>query len=148
MPELTFPIDLRFCKSVRDGALPRTGTSWSLDDAGLTGAELVELFESQILSRQLDLNARRMQARKEGFYTIGSSGHEGTAAIAKALRLTDPVFLHYRDAAFFIQRSKQLAGYDVTRDLLLSFVASSEDPIAGGRHKVLGSKKLNVPPQT
>ena len=29
-----------------------------------------------------------------------------------------------------------------------SFVASSEDPISGGRHKVIGSKELNIPPQT
>jgi 2-oxoisovalerate dehydrogenase E1 component len=27
-------------------------------------------------------------------------------------------------------------------------MASSEDPISGGRHKVLGSKELNIPPQT
>ena len=33
-------------------------------------------------------------------------------------------------------------------DLGLSFVASSDDPISGGRHKVIGSKKLNMPPQT
>jgi len=31
---------------------------------------------------------------------------------------------------------------------LLSFVASSDDPISGGRHKVLGSKSLFIPPQT
>ncbi|HZP13131.1 MAG TPA: thiamine pyrophosphate-dependent enzyme [Nevskiaceae bacterium] len=148
MAELTFSIEQRFYRSVRDNALPNVAQAWTLDDAGITGEQLIALFESQLLSRQLDLNARRMHAAKQGFYTIGSSGHEGNAAIAAALRLTDPAFLHYRDAAFFIQRSKQLAGYDVTRDLLLSFVASSEDPIAGGRHKVLGSKMLNVPPQT
>ncbi len=148
MAELTFSIEQRFYRSVRDGALPKIAKPWTLDDAGITGDALIELFESQLLSRQLDLNARRMHAAKQGFYTIGSSGHEGNAAIAAALRLTDPAFLHYRDAAFFIQRSKQLAGYDVTRDMLLSFVASSDDPIAGGRHKVLGSKPLNVPPQT
>jgi 2-oxoisovalerate dehydrogenase E1 component len=33
-------------------------------------------------------------------------------------------------------------------DMALSFMASSDDPISGGRHKVIGSKKLNVPPQT
>jgi 2-oxoisovalerate dehydrogenase E1 component len=32
--------------------------------------------------------------------------------------------------------------------MLLSFAASSDDPISGGRHKVLGSKSLLVPPQT
>src|SRR5690349_15361014 len=142
------PLEQRFYRSVRDGTLPRPRQSWSLADAGLTGPELVELFESQILSRQLDLHARRLHAQKQGFYTIGSSGHEGNAAVAKALRHTDPAFLHYRDAPFFIQRSKQLPGIDIVYDMLLSFVASSDDPIAGGRHKVLGSKRLTVPPQT
>ena len=146
--EPVFAIDERFVRAVRAQELPRTAAAWSLADAGLTGAQLLELFESQALSRQLDLHARRLHARKEGFYTIGSSGHEGNAALALALRATDPAFLHYRDAAFFIQRSRQVPGFDVVRTLLLSFVASSEDPIAGGRHKVLGSKALNVPPQT
>ena len=141
-------LEHRFKSSVRDGTLPRPRQSWTLADAGLTAPGLVELFESQILSRQLDLHARRLHAQKQGFYTIGSSGHEGNAAIARALRVTDPAFLHYRDAPFFIQRSKAVAGIDITYDLLLSFVASSDDPIAGGRHKVLGSKRLNVPPQT
>jgi len=141
-------LEHRFKNSVRDGMLPRPRQSWTLADAGLTGPALVELFESQILSRQLDLHARRLHAQKQGFYTIGSSGHEGNAAIARALRVTDPAFLHYRDAPFFIQRSKAVPGIDITYDLLLSFVASSDDPIAGGRHKVLGSKRLNVPPQT
>ncbi len=148
MSELLFPVDLRFRKSVGEGTLPRPAHSWTLAEAGLTGADLVELFESQILSRQLDFHARRLHALKAGFYTIGSSGHEGNAAVAKALRLTDPAFLHYRGAAFLIQRSKQRRGHDILLDMLLSFVASADDPIAGGRHKVLGSKELNVPPQT
>src|SRR4051812_5280044 len=115
MADLVFSIEQRFYRSVRDGALPQVARQWSLEDASITGDELIDLYESQLLSRQLDLNARRMHAAKQGFYTIGSSGHEGTAAIATALRLTDPAFLHYRDAAFFIQRSKQLVGYDVIR---------------------------------
>jgi 2-oxoisovalerate dehydrogenase E1 component len=141
-------LEQRLYRGLREGGLPRPRHDWSLADAGITGAELVELFESQVLSRQLDFHARRLHAQKQGFYTIGSSGHEGNAAIAKALRPTDPAFLHYRDAPFFIQRSKQVPGIDITWDMLLSFVASSDDPIAGGRHKVLGSKRLNVPPQT
>ena len=32
--------------------------------------------------------------------------------------------------------------------MLLSITAAAEDPISGGRHKVLGSKKLAIPPQT
>ncbi|TNE40505.1 MAG: MFS transporter, partial [Alphaproteobacteria bacterium] len=94
------------------------------------------------------IHSRRMQAKGEGFYTIGSSGHEGNAAIAAAFRPTDMAFLHYRDAAFLIERSKQVPGGTPLWDMLLSFAASAEDPISGGRHKVLGSKALFVPPQT
>ncbi len=148
MPDPGPSLEQRFQRALREGTLPRPRTAWSLNDAGLTGPELIELFDSQALSRQLDLHARRLHALKQGFYTIGSSGHEGNAAIAKALRVSDPAFLHYRDAAFFIQRSKAVPGHDILDDLLLSFVASADDPIAGGRHKVLGSRALNVPPQT
>lgn len=108
----------------------------------------VSIYRSGCLSRALDRVSREMQAQKQGFYTIGSSGHEGMAAVAAALRPTDPAFLHYRDAAFQIQRARQVPGQSVTWDMLLSFACSSEDPISGGRHKVLGSKPLNIPPQT
>src|SRR3546814_9363513 len=92
--------------------------------------------------------SRTVQARGEGFYTIGSSGHEGNAAVAAALRVTDMAFLHYRSNAFQFQRARQLPGQTPTWDMLLSFAASAEDPISGGRHKVIGSKRLAMPPQT
>ncbi|MDX1401829.1 MAG: thiamine pyrophosphate-dependent enzyme, partial [Kiloniellales bacterium] len=137
-----------FLKRVASGDLPEAAVHVGLDETGLKPESLVELFESQVLSRQLDRTSRKLQARGEGFYTIGSSGHEGNAAIAAAFRLEDIAFLHYRDAAFLIQRSKKLPGQTPLWDMLLSFVASSEDPISGGRHKVLGSKPLFIPPQT
>jgi len=137
-----------FLRRVASGELPRPSSSASLADSGLTGPRLVEIFESQALSRHLDLISRKLQARGEGFYTIGSSGHEGNAAIAAAFRLDDLALLHYRDAAFLIQRTKLLPGQTPLWDMLLSFVASSEDPISGGRHKVLGGKELFIPPQT
>jgi 2-oxoisovalerate dehydrogenase E1 component len=130
-----------------EGQLPDAPAD-TAQTAGLTPTDLIELFESQVQSRLLDLQARVLQSRGDAYYTIGSAGHEGNAAIAKALQPTDPAFLHYRDAAFFIQRSKALPGQTISWDMLLSFMASSDDPIAGGRHKVLGSKALNVPPQT
>ena len=111
-------------------------------------SKLFQLWHSQLSSRLLDLQSRLLQAKGQSFYTIGSSGHEGNAAIAAALRLTDPAFLHYRSGAFFIERSKQLPGSTALYDMMLSFCASSEDPISGGRHKVLGSLALNIPPQT
>ncbi|MBT8455391.1 MAG: MFS transporter [Alphaproteobacteria bacterium] len=109
---------------------------------------LTEMFRAQCLSRQLDRTSRRMQKAGQGYYTIGSSGHEGMAAVAAALRPTDMAFLHYRDAAFQITRAGQVPGQTPAWDILLSFAASSEDPISGGRHKVLGSAALNIPPQT
>ena len=114
----------------------------------LDPADAVSLFRAQCLSRALDRQARAMQKAGQGFYTIGSSGHEGMAAVAWALRCDDMAFLHYRDAAFQIARSQQVPGETVTWDMLLSFASSSEDPISGGRHKVLGSKALMIPPQT
>ena len=140
-------VNANFLKRVQDEDLPSAG-SFSLSSSGLTSAQAVEIFESQVLSRQLDNISRKLQARGEGFYTIGSSGHEGNAAISAAFRLDDMAFLHYRDAAFFIQRSKKLPGQTPLWDMLLSFTTSSEDPISGGRHKVLGSKELFIPPQT
>lgn len=119
-----------------------------LAESDLSRSDLVEMIESQLLSRLLDLEARRLQAQGDAYYTIGSAGHEGHAALGKAFRFTDPAFLHYRDAALLIQRSKALPGQSITWDMLLSFMASTEDPIAGGRHKVLGSKALTIPPQT
>ena len=114
----------------------------------LSAHQAVALFRAQCLSRALDRQSRAMQKAGQGFYTIGSSGHEGMAAIAAALRPTDPAFLHYRDAAFQIARSDQVPGQSPTWDILLSFASSSDDPISGGRHKVLGSKPLCIPPQT
>jgi 2-oxoisovalerate dehydrogenase E1 component len=115
---------------------------------GLSAVQAVEVFRAQLESRALDLTARAMQKAGQGFYTIGSSGHEGMAAVAAALRPDDMAFLHYRDAAFQLMRARQVPGQSSVWDMLLSFASSSEDPISGGRHKVLGSKALNIPPQT
>ncbi|HRE32958.1 MAG TPA: thiamine pyrophosphate-dependent enzyme, partial [Candidatus Berkiella sp.] len=108
----------------------------------------LELFHSQLVSRHLDLLARLMREQNQGFYTIGSAGHEGNAAIAKAFRKTDISFLHYRSGAFVIQRAKYEPQIDIMYDQILSLVASSDDPISGGRHKVFGSAPLYIPPQT
>ncbi len=133
-----------FLDRVKSGQLPP-----GRDPAGpLEAAEAVATYRAQVLSRALDLTSRAMQKAGEGFYTIGSSGHEGMAAVARALRPTDMAFLHYRDAAFQIARADQVPGQQITWDMLLSFACSAEDPTSGGRHKVLGSKALMIPPQT
>ncbi|MEP3299574.1 MAG: thiamine pyrophosphate-dependent enzyme [Pseudoruegeria sp.] len=132
-----------FLERTRTGILPKGGSN-----ATLPPNDLLRLFQAQCLSRQLDRISRTLQQSGHGFYTIGSSGHEGMAAVADALRPTDMAFLHYRDAAFQIARAAQVPDQSPAKDILLSFVASSEDPMSGGRHKVLGSAALNIPPQT
>jgi 2-oxoisovalerate dehydrogenase E1 component len=114
----------------------------------LTARAAIDLFDAQVGSRHVDFAARALRARGEGFYTIGSSGHEGNAAVAAALRPSDPAFLHYRSGGFFVARGRQVPGQTPLLDLLLSLCASTDDPISGGRHKVFGSHALAIPPQT
>jgi 2-oxoisovalerate dehydrogenase E1 component len=114
----------------------------------LTARAAIDLFDAQVGSRHVDFAARALRARGEGFYTIGSSGHEGNAAVAAALRPSDPAFLHYRSGGFFVARARQVPGQTPLLDLLLSLCASTDDPISGGRHKVFGSHALAIPPQT
>ena len=119
-----------------------------LDGSALDARGFRELFESQLISRHLDLMARVLRVQNKVFYTIGSSGHEGNAMVARAARHTDPAFLHYRSGGFMAERFRKLPGMDPIMDSALSFAASAEDPASGGRHKVWGSKPLWVLPQT
>ena len=119
-----------------------------LPGSACTVADFLDLFESQLVSRHLDLMARVLRVKNKVFYTIGSSGHEGNAMVARATRHTDPAFLHYRSGGFMAERFRKLPGMDPVMDSALSFAASAEDPASGGRHKVWGSKPLWVIPQT
>ena len=119
-----------------------------LEGSALDAKSFVELLESQLVSRHLDLMARVLRVQNKVFYTIGSSGHEGNAMVARLTRHTDPAFLHYRSGAFMAERFRKLPGMDPVMDSALSFAASKDDPASGGRHKVWGSKPLWVLPQT
>lgn len=144
------PIDKHFLATVselperepRDPSLPLR------EDSGLTGKRCLELFDSQLGSRHLDLAARRLGAAGIGYYTIGSSGHEGNAALAAALRPTDPALLHYRSGGFYVERARQVPGSAPLLDVMLGVTAAASEPIAGGRHKVFGNKALSIIPQT
>lgn len=118
------------------------------DGAALTARKALALFDAQLGSRHLDLAARWLRSQGKGFYTIGSSGHEGNAAVAAALRPTDPALLHYRSGGFYLARAAQVPGVDPVRDVLLGLVAATDEPISGGRHKVFGRHELSVIPQT
>ncbi|MEV7988491.1 thiamine pyrophosphate-dependent enzyme [Micromonospora sp. NPDC085948] len=211
LSHVTTPQDLddRFRETL--AALPAAGRRRDpadpvSDDAPLTGAQVLDLFDAQVTSRQLDLAGRWLRSFGEGFYTIGSAGHEGNAAVAAALRPTDPALLHYRSGAFYCVRAAQVAAdsastadpkppdaeppdaepssselthaessnseppdseptdahpigsepptggfapyVDAARDVLRGMVASSQEPVAGGRHKVFGRADLAIVPTT
>ncbi|WP_386704823.1 thiamine pyrophosphate-dependent enzyme [Lysobacter sp. GCM10012299] len=133
--------------SGRAEARPAAGEA-ILEGSALDARGFRELFESQLVSRHLDLMARVLRVQNKVFYTIGSSGHEGNAMVARLTRHTDPAFLHYRSGGFMAERFRKLPGMDPVMDSALSFAASKDDPASGGRHKVWGSKPLWVLPQT
>ncbi len=116
----------------------------SLPDPG----RLLAYFDAQLQSRHLDLAIRWLQTQGEAFYTIGSAGHESNAAVAMALRPTDPALLHYRSGGFYAARADQVPGSTGVDDVLNGAIASTSDPISGGRHKVFGHAGLSVIPQT
>ena len=110
-------------------------------------AEAEELWRAQVASRNCDFAARWLQKEGRSFYTIGSAGHESNAAVALALRPTDPALLHYRSGAFYLARAGQI-GRDGVPDVMFGVTAATDEPIAGGRHKVFGHHDLAVIPQT
>ena len=148
MEDRAVAVERQFLERVRNQAFSDIGEGWDHIKIGLSESDFVGLFESQLKSRLLDIESRKMRGRNEGFYTIGSSGHEGNAAYGLAFKPTDMAFLHYRSGAFMLERGRHVPGETLLYDMLLSFAASSDDPTSGGRHKVLGSKRLTIPPQT
>src|SRR3954468_21060659 len=109
------------------------------------GAEAI--WRAQVRSRLCDFAARYLQGTGRSFYSIASAGHESNAAVALALRPTDPALVHYRSGGFYLARAAQ-AGLDGGPDILHGITAATVEPIAGGRHKVFGNHALAVIPQT
>jgi 2-oxoisovalerate dehydrogenase E1 component len=108
----------------------------------------LELFESMLLARHLDVLAHELRAEGVGQYTIASAGHEGNVVLGRLTRIDDPTLLHYRSAACVLERSRQAAGQDMVGAIALSLVAAEDEPLCSGRHKVFGSKALGIIPQT
>ncbi|HIC37527.1 MAG TPA: MFS transporter, partial [Candidatus Marinimicrobia bacterium] len=121
-------IDQNFIHNVNVGNFPSSRTNLFLSQTNIRSSELISLFESQVLSRHMDLKARLLKDEGKCFYTIGSSGHEGNAVFGNVFPYTDMAFLHYRSGPFFMERSKQVPGTTPIYDMALSFMASSEDP--------------------
>src|SRR3546814_20797596 len=79
--------DVNFSEFVREwnghGDVKPSPDEAILDGSALDARGFLELFESQLISRHLDLMARVLRVQNKVFYTIGSSGHEGNAMVAR-----------------------------------------------------------------
>lgn len=150
MPDQRHPLDEHFLVTVLplQRGEPRNPAGAVQAGSSLSIALADQLFTAQCESRQVDLAAIWMQSEGRGYYTIGSSGHEGNAAVAAALRPDDPALLHYRSGGFYCARARQVSGHDPVADILRGVAASTLEPIGGGRHKVFGNADLAIIPQT
>ncbi|MCA8952534.1 MAG: MFS transporter [Planctomycetes bacterium] len=147
------PVAERLLALIREHPGPDRARTGPLDapiapHSAMTRRRAVLIFESAIQSRLQDLLSRELKDRGISYYTIGSAGHEANAIFGELLAPTDTAFLHYRSGAFMAARLRRGRGETPFFDAMLSFCASAEDPVSGGRHKVLGSPRMHVPPQT
>jgi 2-oxoisovalerate dehydrogenase E1 component len=133
----------RYRKTLQDLQSRALKARWQHDSA--LGRELLE---SMLSARHLDVAAHELRAAGHGHYTICSSGHEANVVLGRLTTTTDPTLAHYRSAALVIERARHVPGSNPIREIALSLVASSEEPISGGRHKVFGSQPLGILPQT
>lgn len=112
----------------------------------LTASQVQELFEAQLISRQLDLASYWLRSWNEGYHTVSSAGHEGTVAVAAALRPTDPALLYPRSGGFYCGRAAQVPASDPVLDVLAAVAGVATEPMSGGRHEPYGSRALTVLP--
>ncbi|MGH3739026.1 MAG: transketolase, partial [Micromonosporaceae bacterium] len=112
----------------------------------LSGDQLREWYDAMLTSRQLDLAGHWLRSWNEGYHSVSSAGHEATAAVAAALRPTDPVLLYPRSGGFYCARAAQVPASDPVLDVLGAVVGAATEPMAGGRHTPYGSRALAVVP--
>ena len=113
---------------------------------GYTKSQLLNIYETMFLSRELDRRQLLLLKQGKGFFHIGASGHEA-AEVAAAMTFDtsrDYFYPYYRDQAFCL-------GLGMTaKEMLLSFLAKEEDPNSGGRQmpQHFGHKMLNIVSQS
>ena len=138
-----------FLARVRSASFSARVSDVSLEEAGFRRQRFPACFRSQVLSRQLDRHRPQTAGAGRGLL------HDRLVRAMRATPRSPQRFRVDRHGLPALPRCRVpdpagAAGRARRRswDMLLSFTASAEDPISGGRHKVLGSKQLFIPPQT
>src|SRR3990167_9995582 len=134
---------------IQQGHFPKLNSQLMPQEVGLSKEQVRNILAAAIITRLTDDKTRALTPYRLTSYTIGSSGHENLAAFAAALDVKKTIsFCHYRDAAYFSYMGLNHPECDPIQALMYSYTCSTQDPISGGRHKVLGHPKLNIIPVT
>jgi 2-oxoisovalerate dehydrogenase E1 component len=116
------------------------------DESQINSKLFAHIFKCQVTTRLIDYAGLALTSNKQGYYGINNMGHEGLAALAYNIKLSDPKLLHYRSGAAYVEWLER-ADVDPITDMLRSIVCSRYN-FSGGRHKVFGNESAGVIPQT